>query len=237
MAQQSILGRVSQLARANIHALLDAAEDPEKMLDQMIRDYTSSINEAEESVATTIGNVRMMEDDHAEHLKTVQEWGGKAKAASRKAEELRGQGKGSEADKFDQLARVALHRQIDAEGRAKSLEPQIESQNATVEKLKTGLDGMKTKLVDLRATRDQLVSRAKLAAAANTMHDAIKSVDLLDPTSEVSRFEEKVRREEAKVRGRDELAASSLDAQFEALDDSGDDAEIEARLAALKTES
>ena len=47
MAKQSILGRISQLMRANIHALLDQAEDPELMLDQLVRDYTNSIAEAE----------------------------------------------------------------------------------------------------------------------------------------------------------------------------------------------
>jgi hypothetical protein len=46
MVQQSILGRISQLARANINAMLDSAEDPEKMLDQMVRDYTANIGEA-----------------------------------------------------------------------------------------------------------------------------------------------------------------------------------------------
>ena len=92
---------------------------------------------------------------------------------------------------------------------------------------------MRGKLDDLQHKRDELVARAKIAEAQTQVHDAIKSVDILDPTSEVSRFEEKIRREEAKVAGQAELAASSLDAQFESLDDVADDAEVEARLAAL----
>jgi len=64
--------------------------------------------------------------------------------------------------------------------------------------------------------------------------DAIKSIDIMDPTSEVSRFEDKIRREEARVRGAGELAASSLDAQFESLDNLGELTEVDARLAALK---
>src|SRR3972149_1560870 len=62
MAQSSMLGRVGQLGRANVNALLDSAEDPEKMLDQMVRDYTESIREAEAAVAQTIGNLRLPED-------------------------------------------------------------------------------------------------------------------------------------------------------------------------------
>ena len=55
----SILGRISQLAKANINALLDRAEDPEKMLNQLVADFTNSIAEAEEAVAQTIANTRM----------------------------------------------------------------------------------------------------------------------------------------------------------------------------------
>ena len=67
------------------------------------------------------------------------------------------------------------------------------------------------------------------------MHDAVKSINVMDPTSDLGRFEEKVRRQEALATGKAEIAASSLDSQFEALDDIGELTEVEARLAALKT--
>ena len=62
--KQSILGRIAQLTRANINALLDRAEDPEKMLNQLVRDYTASIAEARDAVAQTIGNLPLAEKDH-----------------------------------------------------------------------------------------------------------------------------------------------------------------------------
>ena len=89
MAQSSILGRISQLVRANINAILDSAEDPEKMLDQLVRDFTNNIAEAEEAAAQTIGNLRMVEDDAREARAASAEWLDKAKAASRRADELR----------------------------------------------------------------------------------------------------------------------------------------------------
>ncbi|MEV6248143.1 PspA/IM30 family protein [Streptomyces sp. NPDC051742] len=234
MTKQTILGRVTQLAKANINALLDQAEDPQKMLDQLIRDYSNNIAEAEEAVASTIGNLRLMEQDHQEDVTAAKEWGGKALAASRKADELRGGGQTAEADRFDNLAKVALGRQLQSEKEARTAEPTIAAQTEVVSKLRTGLDQMKAKLGELQAKRDELVARARSAQAQNTMMDAVKSIDVLDPTSELSRFEDKVRREEARAMGKQELAASSLDAQFEQLDALGDSAEIEARLAALK---
>ncbi|MFE7619612.1 PspA/IM30 family protein [Streptomyces sp. NPDC057496] len=234
MTKQTVLGRVTQLARANINALLDQAEDPQKMLDQLIRDYTANIAEAEQAVATTIGNLRLMEQDHREDVDAAHEWGGKALAASRKADELRAAGAGAEADRFDNLAKVALGRQLRSEKEAETAEPVIAAQTEVVDRLKSGLDRMRDKLTELRAKRDELVARAKTAEAQNRMTDAVRSVDVLDPAGELGRFEDKVRREEARALGKQELAASSLDAQFEQLDALGDSAEIEARLAALK---
>ncbi|MFD9723138.1 PspA/IM30 family protein [Streptomyces sp. NPDC059072] len=234
MSKQTILGRVTQLAKANINALLDQAEDPQKMLDQLIRDYTNNISEAEQAVATTIGNLRMLEADHAEDVGAAAEWGAKALAASKKADELRAGGAAADADKFDNLAKVALGRQIQSEKEAKTAEPTIAAQTEVVDKLKAGLDSMKNKLTELQAKRDELVARARTAQAQNTMMDAVKNIDVMDPTSDLHRFEEKVRREEAMALGKQELAASSLDAQFESLEDLGKTSEIEARLAALK---
>ena len=58
MSKQSIFGRIAQLAKANINAMIDSAEDPQKILDQMVRDYTENIREAESAVAQTIGTKR-----------------------------------------------------------------------------------------------------------------------------------------------------------------------------------
>lgn len=235
MSKQSIFGRIAQLAKANIHALLDSAEDPEKMLDQMVRDYTASIQEAEAAIAQTIGNLRLLEQDHAEDVASAQDWGRKAVAASAKADELRAAGNTADADKFDTLAKVALGKQLSAETEATAVEPTITSQNEIVNQLKSGLEAMKGKLDQLRSQRDQLIARAKIADAQNQVIDAVKSIDIMDPSSELGRFEEKIRREEAKVMGRQELAASTLDAQFESLEDVGVELEVEARLAALKS--
>ncbi|NJC22967.1 phage shock protein A [Arthrobacter pigmenti] len=237
MVKQSIFGRMATLAKANINALLDQAEDPQKMLDQMVRDYANSIAEAESAVAQTIGNLRMLQEDYNEDRENSQNWGNKALAASKKADEYRASGDTADAEKFDNLAKVAIQRQITAENEAKGAEPTIASQTEIVEKLKTGLNQMKGKLNELTSKRDELIARSRTAAAQQQVHDAMKSIDFMDPTSEVGRFEEKIRREEARVLGQSELANSSLDAQFESLEDLGEQTEIEARLAALKSGS
>lgn len=232
--KQSILGRIAQLTRANVNSLIDRAEDPQKMLDQLVRDYTNSIAEAKEAVAVTIGNLRLLEADKAEDEKAVQEWGAKALAASQRADQFRTGGNTAEADRFDQLAKFALKRQLDFEGEIRSAEPQIAAQTEVVDKLKSGLDQMRMKLDDLRRKRDELVARSKAASAQNQVLDAVGKINVLDPTSELGQFEERVRRQEALAAGKAELAAGSLDAQFDALEDLSQESELDARLRALK---
>ena len=204
------------------------------MLDQLIRDYTNSIADAESAVAQTIGNLRLAEKDHAEDVAAAEDWGRKAQAASTKADQLRAAGDTAGADKWDNLAKVAIGKQIQFEGEAKESAPMIASQTEVVEKLKAGLNQMKEKLSDLKVRRDQLVARQKSAQAQAQVTDAISSINVLDPTSELSRFEDKVRRQEAMAQGKTELAASSLDAQFAELETDASQIEVEARLAALK---
>jgi phage shock protein A len=232
---QSILGRIGQLVRANVNAMLDSAEDPEKMLDQLIRDFTSNIAEAEEAVAQTIGNLRLLEEDNLEAQQAQHEWGSKATAASRKAEQLRAEGKSTEADRFDDLAKVALRRQISFENQTKTFTQQIQQQTALTDQLKDGLNKLRIKREDLVQKRDELVSRAKMAQAQTQVQQAVKNVSVMDPTSELSRFEERIRRQEAMARGMQEVAASSLEDQFAELSGSEEELEVEARLAALKS--
>lgn len=236
MAQkQSIFGRISQLVRANINSLIDQAEDPQIMIDQLIRDYSANIADAEAAISQTIGNLRMLEDDARQDEQDARDWGQKALAASNKADEFRNSGDTASAGKFDNLAKVAIQRQVEEEGNVNTARPQIEQQTQVVDQLKNGLEGMRGKLNELIRKRDELSARAKTAEAQGKVNDALSKINVLDPTTDLGRFEEKVRREEARVRGQQELQASSLDKQFEELENVGQMTEVEARLAALKS--
>ena len=224
--KQTIMGRIAQLAKANINALLDKAEDPQKMIDQLVRDYTNSIVEAENAIAQTLGNLRMAEKDYEEDVK--------AAAASAKADAMRATGDEAGANKWDNLAKVAIGKQIQFENEIKAEEPSLKAQREVAERLKQGLAQMKDKLAELKSRRDQLIAREKTAKAQAQVSEALGAINILDPTSELGRFEDRVRRQEALAQGKAELATSSLDAQFAELETDSSQLEIEARLAALK---
>ena len=209
--KQTILGRISQLTRANINALIDRAEDPQKMLDQLVRDYSNSIVEARQAVAQSIGNLRMAEKDQAKYTAEANDWGNNS------------------------LAKIALTKQITAEQQVSSAQPSIDSQRQVVEQLKTGLTQMEAKLGDLKSKRDELVARQRTAQAQVKVQSALNQINTTDPTSSLGRFEDRVRRVEAQAAGQAELAGTSLESQFAALESSSAQMEAEARLAALKS--
>jgi phage shock protein A len=233
VAQTTILGRIGQLVRANVNAMLDGAEDPEKMLDQLVRDFTNNIAEAEEAVAQTVGNLRLLEDDLTEARQAAVDWGDKATAAARKAE-ASGSANATEAGRFDELAKIAIRRQISFESQIKTFETQIAQQTELTDKLKDGLNKLRAKREELVNKRDELVSRSKMATAQRQVQEAVREVSVMDPTSELNRFEERIRREEAMARGMAEVAASSIEEEFAALESDEDELEVQSRLDSIR---
>ncbi|HEU4572149.1 MAG TPA: PspA/IM30 family protein [Candidatus Limnocylindrales bacterium] len=235
MAQTTILGRIGQLVRANVNAILDQAEDPEKMLDQLVRDYTNNIAEAQDAVAQTIGNLRLAEDDQREAKQASAEWADKARMASSRADQLRGQGNAAEADKLDELAKIAIRRQMSLDQQVATFQTQIDQQTQLVNQLKDGLLKLQAKREELVQKRDELLSRAKMAQARIQVQQAVKSVSVMDPTSDLGRFEERIRRQEALASGMEEVGRTNLEDEFAQLESGEDDLEVEARLQALKS--
>lgn len=234
MTQQTIFGRVSQLVRANLNDLIDRAEDPEKMLDQLVRDFSNAIDEATQQVALTVGELRMTEDDLVEAQDNVHQWERSAVAASRKADAERAAGNTAEADRLDGLAKIAIQKQLSFEGQVTTLTAKVASDTTVVNGLKDGLLKMQVKLDTLRSKRNELVSRAKMVQAQRTVQTAVSAVNAADPTSDISRFEDRIRTQEAQVRGLAELEGESIDEQFAALDKDAASTEADSRLAAMK---
>jgi phage shock protein A len=178
-----------------------------------------------------------MEDDQREAQSAAADWGDKARAAAQKAQQLRSAGNGSEADHFDELAKIAIRRQISFENQVKTFDTQIAQQTELTDKLKDGLNKLRVKREELVQKRDELVSRAKMAQAQRQVQEAVRNVSVMDPSSELNRFEERIRREEAMARGMQEVSASSLEEEFASLDNDENEAEVNARLAELRTSS
>ncbi len=213
-----IMDRLSQLIRANINDLLDSAEDPEKMLDQILRDMQSNIVQARSQVAAMIAQEKELEADAADTQRLADEWGKKAARAV-------------EAGK-DDLAKEALRRKRDNEQNAAVYEQQLAVQQQAVEKLKDQVRQLEVKYQGASSQRDALVARQRRATAQRQVAEQAVVFNPTNPSSELDRMERKIRGDEARAAAALEVGNDSFESQFEQLEN--DDVDIDNALAQLK---
>ncbi len=212
-----MMDRLTRLIRANINDLIDQAEDPEKMIDQILREMHENIVGARAQVAAMIAQEKELELDVAETRKLASEWG-------RKAERAVTAGK-------DDLAREALRRRRDNEENSSIYAEQLAVQTQAVSKLKEQLRQLEAKYQTTLGARDALVARQRRAKAQRQVAEAVVVFTPLDPSSELERMERKIRSEEAHAMAALEVGEDSFDAQFRALESESD---VEDELEALK---
>jgi phage shock protein A len=214
-----ILDRVSTILRANINALLDQAEDPEKALDQLIRDMADAIGQARGTVAEMIAQEKLLEADMERNASLAREWGQKAElAVSRGA---------------DDLAKEALRRKIDYDKNAHAYTTQLTAQSEVVSKLKHDLEQLESKYESAVRNREAMIARHRRALAQQRVAKTAAQLTTVDPTSELARMEERIRMEEARAAALTEVHSrpASLEDKFAALEADDD---LERQLADLK---
>ncbi len=213
-----ITDRISRIIRANVNDLLDRAEDPEIMIDQILRDMASGIDDARGQVATMVAQEKLLAGDLAEAEKLATAWGEKAERAV--------------AAGKDDLAREALRRKKDSSQNAELYAEQLSVQQHAVARLKQQLGDLESKYQATLSQRDSLLARQKRARAQRQITEQISSFSPFDPTADLERMERKIRQDEAEAAALLELDDTSFDQQFAELDM---DDEIEAELASLKS--
>lgn len=213
-----LMDRLGRLIRANVNDLIDKAEDPEKMIDEILREMHDNIIMARSQVAAMIAQEKELELDADETKRLSDEWG-------RKAERAVTAGK-------DDLAREALRRKRDNAETSQIYRGQLDVQSQAVTKLKDQLRMLEAKYQTTLGQRDTLIARQRRARAQQQVADAVVVYAPLDTSSELDRMERKIRSQEAHAMATLQMGEESLDNQFQALDAETD---VEDELAALKS--
>ena len=187
MAKQSISGRVAQLARADIPALLVRCEDPELLIDQLVADYTMTIAEAESAVVQTGASLRLLEQDHAEDIEAGLAWAARAVKTSTNAKQRREAGNTGDAERLDALAEWACDEHHWAETQAAAARPTIAALAGLIAGLEAGLEKLRSTLDLLTSHREALVSGAGEPPQAQS--HAPRTIDVLDPDEPLAHFD------------------------------------------------
>lgn len=214
----TLLERVATLLRANLNDLIDKAEDPEKLIKQVILDMRNQLMQVKTQVAIAIADQHLLENKQAENQEKAADWMRKAELAIDKSE--------------DDLARAALHRAESYRELAENFAQQLSSQNAQVNDLKAALRQLEQRLTEAQAKADLLIARQRRARAVSETSSAKMAVREGCEAAAFDRMMHKVAGSEAIGRAKSELAAGDIEGRLAALEK---EERIEQMLSELKS--
>ena len=213
--------RISTLVKANINAMISKAEDPEKILNQLIVDMQEQFVEARKQVAVAIADEKRLKRQYEQELTKVREWEKKAMTAVKAGR--------------DDLARQALARKGEHDTLAAQFQEQWVMQKQASDQLRDALTRLNDKIHEAKRKKNLLIARQKRAEAQKKIQETMSGLNDTGAFDTFARMEEKVDRMEAEAQAAMELDGSmgdDLDAEFRALESS--DAAQDDALAALK---
>jgi phage shock protein A len=197
----ALMDRVATLVRANLNDLLDKAENPEKMLKQVILDMENQFMQVKTQVAIALADLHLLEKKRTENAEKHAEWMRKAELAVEK--------------KDDQLARAALERAVSFQLLAENYDEQIAHHHTQVEAMKSALKRLELKLTEARAKADLLIVQHRRSRAT---HRAASRQNTPHTDNTFERMRHKVAREEALGMAKGELLGDDLDVRLHALE-------------------
>lgn len=194
--------------KSHLNHWIGRAEDPQKMLNQMLLDMQEQLVNAKRQVAMAIADEKRLLAQYEQEKKQVSDWEARAMQAVNANN--------------DDLARQALERQAEHAKLANGFETQWHAQKQSVEKLKVALQKLSEKIEDAKRRKNLLVARAKRAEAEKTITETMSGMSNTGTFDTMDRMEEKIQQMEAEASATSELAneigTDNLEEKFKALD-------------------
>jgi phage shock protein A len=197
----ALLERVAALLRANVNDLIDKAEDPEKMLKQLVLDMENQLLQVKTQVAIAIADQHLLEKKKMEHDHSAEEWHKKAELAVSKGK--------------DDLARAALERALSHEQMALGFAQQLEDQSNEADSLRSALRKLDQKLVETRSRCEMLIAQHRRARVVSKANQVRQKVDAAQNGTGIDRLRLRVAGAESENAATQELlGGDSLEDRF-----------------------
>jgi phage shock protein A len=200
----ALLERVSTLVRANLNDLVDQAEDPEKMIKQVILDMENQLLQVKTQVAISIADQHVLERKLKENEDNEKQWIRRAELAVDKADEP--------------LARAAVERSMSYKTTSQNFRQQVDDQKAQVDNLKSALLRLQQKLAEAHAKSDVLIAQHRRSRALGKATDAGIAIGDNSKSAAFDRMKNKVRHSEATAQAHADLVADDVDGKFAAME-------------------
>jgi len=200
----AVLERVATLVRANLNDLIDRAEDPEKMIKQVIIDMENQLLQVKTQVAISMADHHLLQKKHSEQADKAAEWMRKAELAVDKGQ--------------DDLARAALERYQSFTKMADGYTQQVTDQKQQVDALRRALEQLEQKLAEAREKSDVLIAQHRRARALECASDAQLVMTGTGPAAGFDRMQRKVMHTQAVSQAKSELVSDDVERRFEAIE-------------------
>ena len=221
-----IFNKLSTVIKSNINDLISRAENPEKMLNQIILDMRDQLAKAKREVAAAIADERKLKAQLEQEVKQQRDWQHRAMLAVKEGR--------------DDLAKQALLRQQEHAERAQVLQQTWEAQAAETEKLKGSLRQLNDKIEEAKRKRNLLIAKQKRAQAQRRIHETMSGLSDTSAFEAFNRMADKIEEEErrsvAQAEVNAELGGDTLESEFLRLEAGPGGADVEDQLLALKAE-
>lgn len=209
--------RVRDLVSANLNSMLDRAEDPEKMVNEYIRQLNDNLYDAKTRVAAAMADESRLHTKMAQYQTETTQWESKAEAALRAGDE--------------ELARQALGRKLQAQKLSESYSSQYESQDQQVEELQNALVQLEQRISEAKSKRDLIVAKRNRAETQEAIQRTVQGLSQTNAMDKLGQLEERVDQQLAEADAMAQLERGTLEARFENLES---DQELDQELAALR---
>jgi phage shock protein A len=212
-------GRLAQLIKSNLNDLINRAEDPEKMLNQVILDMNQQLVEAKKQVAVAIADEKRLQKQYNNEQSVADEWERKAMMAVRSGD--------------DALAREALQRKKEHDGLAAQYKEQWDKQKTAVEQLKTALRALNSKIEEAKRKKNVLIARKRRAEAMKSIQETMSGLSDTSAFDTFDRMSQQIDQTEAEAEAgaelHEEYSGDVLEQRFEKLQaTAGADEDLEA---------
>lgn len=220
-----LFDRLSRLIRSNINDLIARAENPEKMLSQVIEDMRKQLAQAKQEVATAIADERRLRAQYEQEREQAREWEGRARLAVKEGR--------------DDLAKKALQRGQEHAEHARQLEEQWQQHRDETERLKDSLRRLNSKIEEAKRKKNLLIAKQKRAQAQKRIHDSMQGLEDRSAFQAFERMADEIESRERKAVAAaevdEELTGDDLEQKFAALE-GGEGGDVDQKLIALKRE-
>jgi phage shock protein A len=210
--QMNIFERVGRIVRSYANAVLSAAEDPEKLLDQTVLEMNDDLIKMRQASAQVLASQKQLENKARAAEQTSEDWYKRAKLALEKGDET--------------LAREALKGRKDYGESGKALRAQLDQQKSVVEKLISNTRLLESKIQEARSKKDTLKARAQSAKTSQKVNEMLGNLNTSSALAAFEKMEQKVTALEAESEALNELSTDDLAGKFALLESSSVDDDL-----------